>query len=519
MIAPARHPPAIRGDRRHIDVSGILAKIDEHLAALSSRRFTVVLFGAFADGKTSVISALTRRLGLAIGPGPTTDRLQTYEYRDVLLVDVPGLFSTEEQHDAITRGYISEANLLVFVLDPKNPLKRSHEEALRWLLLELGKVTAAVFVLNKMDEVADIRDADSFESMSATKSRVVREELARLGVSAPDSVAVICVAADPDGMGQEYWRERQQDYDRLSRIQALRAHVDARIALEREELELIAGKAGVIEASRLLAVRLEELRAVLCEDLDVLETRNGEIERRLDAMERKLRRTQFLIREDTLALKKKTLQAVEGATTPSQLGKIITGRLGKGGELLGEELALIVQKHTEEVVAAQVAFADELDESATFFEGHLRKVGNALGKLGARMAKVNPRKVADAILKARDALKVPLKFKPWEALKWGKWMKGAGKALGIFGVVLEGLEVLMEVGNELLLQKRKGMIEDLVTQVFARFEAELAPDAFEAEYFPAVLTAREAVRLAREERRERREQLAQLELHVGALST
>lgn len=483
-------------DSFDIDTRPLRAKLEVHRRALEARRFSVVLFGAFSDGKTTILSALTEHLGFEIGPGPTTDRIQRFEQNDIVLVDVPGLFSTQESHDTLTRRYISEAQLLVFALDAVNPLKQSHHDAVRWVLNDLGKAAAALFVVNKMDQVADLEDVAEFDAMVATKTAVVRAELARAGVADAGRLAVICIAADPYGEGLESWAARRPEYDRISRIPRLRTAIEERARTARDELELLAGDAGIRDAVGLLAGQLGELGQELGQARDLGIARRDELQRSVQTLETKVSRAQLAIREEAHALRMKLVQRIEAAADLKGLRVVVQSHVGEDGSVLGESLAQLIQKHTGTILEARKAMDVELDQSATFFSEHFKKSAQAVAKAGGKIGKMPARKIADSILKARDALRLPIKFKPWGSMKWAKGLKAGGTVLAALGAIAEGAETAVKIGAHIVLEKRRSAAREAVGSVFDDFTKSLQPDVFAKEYLPPVATALEEVREA-----------------------
>lgn len=50
-------------------------KIRRAVEAVCAERFSIALFGAFSDGKSTVLSSATGRTDIAIAPTPTTDAI------------------------------------------------------------------------------------------------------------------------------------------------------------------------------------------------------------------------------------------------------------------------------------------------------------------------------------------------------------------------------------------------------------------------------------------------------------
>ncbi len=203
------------------DVSFYMEKIDRVMKEVENEKLKLVFFGSFSSGKSTILSSLTENLNIKIAPEPTTDKVQAYEYRDFLLVDTPGLFSEKIPHDELTLKYISEADLIIFVTEAENPLKESQHEIIKWILKDLGKINQTIFVINKMDNIADIMDREDFEKNCKIKKEVVKDTIEKLTGKRIEDKLIICLSADPNGMGLDYWLERKEEYREYSNIEAL----------------------------------------------------------------------------------------------------------------------------------------------------------------------------------------------------------------------------------------------------------------------------------------------------------
>jgi tRNA U34 5-carboxymethylaminomethyl modifying GTPase MnmE/TrmE len=115
------------------------------------------------------------------------------------IVDTPGLFADKERtvegeqvlYADLTQQYISEAHLVLYAVDATNPLQDSHSEVVRWLLRDLNKLEATVFVINKMDEVTDLTQVDLFSQQAAIKRDNLIDKLKRFAsLTAEEASAV-----------------------------------------------------------------------------------------------------------------------------------------------------------------------------------------------------------------------------------------------------------------------------------------------------------------------------------------
>ena len=189
-------------------VRDALAKSDglpadlERLASLVSEMdelFLLVVVGEYNTGKSTFINALLGDEVFAMGDLPTTRAISILSYgeagppksigenvhlfhyplevlRDLDIVDTPGTNSIERMEEAITRGFVPRADLVLFVTSLLQPLTASELDFLTHIR-EWGK--KVVFVVNGVDR----RNSD--DQVDRVREYLTREITARLGTSAP----------------------------------------------------------------------------------------------------------------------------------------------------------------------------------------------------------------------------------------------------------------------------------------------------------------------------------------------
>lgn len=221
--------------------SHLKEKLDT-LAGLRARKLRVALVGGFSEGKTALAAAWLGKVlgGMNISQRESSDVVSTYDAGDVELVDTPGLFGFKEATNGAgdiesykdrTRKYVSEADLLLYVLDPKNPIKDSHCDELNWLFRDLHLLPRTVFVIGRFDTVADMEDADEYAYHLAIKTQNVRGRLAQLlhlSAAEEGSLSIVGVAAAPGGRRIDKWEE-PEEFIRLSRIDELRGATSGKL--------------------------------------------------------------------------------------------------------------------------------------------------------------------------------------------------------------------------------------------------------------------------------------------------
>ena len=258
-------------------------QIEKKLAELAGETVSIALVGAFSDGKTSVIAGLAGETldGMEIAIDEATDGIHIYEPHAAKMpcrmVDTPGLFGEKgkemeggfRRFEEITHGYLKEAHVILYVVESENPLKNSHKELLWHLLRTLGKADRTIFVINRMDDVVDVTNAEAYAEMAEIKKNTVRmrlQELIGLSMEEVGRARIVCVAADPGRKGMAIWKDHRDVYAKRSHMDDLRTAVSEFLAAH--------------TAERLLdAAALETAYTVLRENVEKVQRRCNDFER------------------------------------------------------------------------------------------------------------------------------------------------------------------------------------------------------------------------------------------------
>ncbi|GAA8065063.1 hypothetical protein JP0576_02330 [Helicobacter pylori] len=134
-------------------------KIHNAIKNVAGQKLKVALVGGFSEGKTSIAAAWIERLdkeSMKIDHQESSDEVQIYHIdNEMELVDTPGLFGfkekitdsgTIERYKDITKKYVSEAHLILYALNPSNPIKDSHKDDLNWLFRTLNLLSRTIFI-------------------------------------------------------------------------------------------------------------------------------------------------------------------------------------------------------------------------------------------------------------------------------------------------------------------------------------------------------------------------------------
>lgn len=206
------------------------AKINSAIQSVAKLR--VALVGGFSEGKTSIAAAWIERLdkSMKIDHQESSDAVKIYDIdNEIELVDTPGLFgfkkkTTGERYKDITKKYVSEAHLILYALNPSNPIKESHKDDLNWLFRTLNLLSRTIFVISRFDEEADIEDEEDYNKRFKTKKENIQNrlnDLISLSEEEKEGLNIVAVVANPFGWGLEYWLKHKEEFQKLSHIKTL----------------------------------------------------------------------------------------------------------------------------------------------------------------------------------------------------------------------------------------------------------------------------------------------------------
>ena len=262
-----------------IDCSETMEKLEETVKAVQSEMISIVLVGSFSDGKTSVIAGwLGEKVSnMKIDSDESSDQLEIYTPSSLpekcQVVDTPGLFGDKERDDDdgrtiqfsdITKKYIDQANIILYVVDAKNPLKESHKEVVRWILKDLNKLSSTIFVINKMDVVADLTDEADFKNARKIKEETLRKKIVDVtGLTSKDAekIQIVCISSNPNDKGFDFWMQHKDKYETRSRILDLE-NVTNQVLKDNASSDLIT-KTGYDTLSRVLRENIQEVEIQL----------------------------------------------------------------------------------------------------------------------------------------------------------------------------------------------------------------------------------------------------------------
>ncbi|GAA8075405.1 hypothetical protein Neuguinea63_04300 [Helicobacter pylori] len=229
-------------------------KIRNAIGNVADQKLKVALVGGFSEGKTTIAAAWIERLekSMKIDHQESSDEVTIYNIdNEIELVDTPGLFGfKEKEHDSgkierykdITKKYISEAHLILYTLDPSNPIKESHKDDLNWLFRTLNLLSRTIFVISRFDEEADIEDEEDYNKRFKIKKANIQNrlnDLISLSEKERESLSIVAVAVNPFELGVEHWLKHKEEFQKLSHIKTLQDATQKKIKENGGKLTII----------------------------------------------------------------------------------------------------------------------------------------------------------------------------------------------------------------------------------------------------------------------------------------
>ncbi len=485
----------------------LVEKVRKSVDSASDQKLKVALIGGFSEGKTSIAAAWLEELdrkSMNISQQESSSEVAIYNFKDQLqIIDTPGLFGFKEKTNAsteqiekykdITKRYVSEAHLVLYVMNSTNPIKESHAEDLKWLFRTLNLLPRTVFVLSRFDEVADMSDQAEFhEKYLIKKTSVLRRltDVLELTSEEQSDAAIVAVSANPFDMGVEHWLRNLDDFRKLSRIGELQTATQKKLESNGGLLAL-ANETKKTIISDVITKQLpaaKEAYALLADEA----RRVTEIKQN-QAIE--LQRIQGDICKSQVRLRGRLLRYFEDL-------KLQTKNVGMNtfNEFIHREIGdegCLVQQRIQEI------FSDEIGSISRDLSriqinvnneiAHYNDVVSTLGKKGVSFFSKPGVITNNSILTVRDSVNAAtkmvgldiskyLKFKPWGATKLAS---GLGSALAVAGIALEVWDSYKE-------QERQAKFAEAISTMVTNLQEQSmevtrlvdAPN-FSDEFFPA----------------------------------
>lgn len=455
--------------KRHAEVA--LFAAGQKYVPDESRTDTIrlVFAGQYSAGKSSIIKMLTGRDDIAIGAGITTQKVHTYNWNGMEIVDTPGIHTElRPDHDMISYDAIASADMLVFVIT--NELFDSFlADHFRKLAIDKDKAGEMILVVNKMDRTA--------EGNTSEQQAIIREDLRKvLDPYTPEQLSLCFLDAESylDSV-----KERDSDPELAEELEKRSGYEQFILTLNNfVSRKRISSKVttSLYQLDDLIQKTIYELEPKN-EDEDIAALEEHYLQQRHVFISTRSQLQQEISAMFSAASAKIRDLGLEGANlltegckadeVETQLSDLIkkvdhtTNQCLYDADTLVENRFTEMGQHLEENEKSEFSqtlkahlserfdtLPDNLKKLLNNAGPGLQKIGQAVAdkaykagvNSGLKLTNFSGSTVHNLILKAGHFF--GHKFKPWEAIKWAKGAAVAGRVLGVLGV---GVQVFMQL--------------------------------------------------------------------------
>ncbi|OOC24702.1 labile enterotoxin output A [Helicobacter pylori] len=431
------------------------AKINSTIQSATDQKLRVALVGGFSCGKTSIAAAWIERLdkSMNIDHQESSDEVKIYDIdNEMELVDTPGLFGFKEKitdsgkierYKDITKKYISEAHLILYALNPSNPIKESHKDDLNWLFRTLNLLSRTIFVISRFDEEADIEDEEDYNKRFKIKKENVQNrlnELISLSEEEKEGLIIVAVVANPFDLGVEHWLKYQEEFQKLSHIKTLQDATQKKIKENGGKLTIIEeAKKSVIQdvIHRQMPLAKQALQDINRE----MEYLNKTLEKRrkeIQDLNKEISQARIHLREFIARYFSDLILQVLG-TSLETFNDFITREIGDEYINMETRVKNEFEKQTQGISNEIAKIGTSFNADMSSFEKH----AGTFGRIGIDLLKQSKFINTTNIKAARDGIvavakftgiDLALKFKPWGAIKLAS---NLNKALPLIGLAFE----------------------------------------------------------------------------------
>ncbi len=374
---------------------------DERLETLRREEMTVVVLGEFNHGKSTVINALLREEVLPVGITPTTSIITHLVYGDapgatlhpagekdpyeigydemeevireseeageeldhveiaypndlledsLVLVDTPGVNDISRQKVEITYGYVPRADVVLYVLDATQILKKSEITFIEDRLLEANR-DRIIFALGKIDALSE-EEAEEVEAYAREELESMLDASVELfAFSARDALEAQSQGETPPE-GFRAFRHELIQYLRDERANIIldsalggglriAGLLEQNLAIERQAYRL--EKEELEEKIEAVRSKLDESRQLIAENLELIDERIGEIAATA-------RHNLHVFRDEFKEQLPRQIEAAEAREVKLYLSAWIQDQFKEWLETEGAEIADSLEELAEEVI-------------------------------------------------------------------------------------------------------------------------------------------------------------------------
>ena len=491
-------------------------KLDKVISDVETKKLKVALIGGFSEGKTSIAAAWIEKLdksNMKISHQESSDEVVVYDIgNDIELIDTPGLFGFKEKFNSdsnsiekykdITQKYISEAHLILYVMNSINPIKESHKDDLNWLFRTLNLLPRTVFILSKFDEVADIEEESDYkDNLQIKKDNVIKrlKDLININDNEIANLNIVGVSANPFDMGIEHWLSNINEFKKLSHIETLQNATLNKVD-KNGGLLVIANETNKTIIRDIFEKQVpisRQLNEKISEELQKLSDIGNNINKNIKSLEPEIVSKKIALKEFTIDTFTNLITKVQG-TSIETFGEFFEKEIGSEGINLNTKIQIEFERQISSIVQSLNIIETNFNAEI----GTFNKVISDYGKQGVNYLTKSGIINNTTLLGTRDVIVSTmktigldiskyLKFKPYEAINLAK---GVNSTLVVLGFALELWDSYSKHKKEEEFKKAKLDIEEAFNLQRKELIELLDAENFKEKFFPTYVELQEKLK-------------------------
>ncbi len=399
-----------------------------------------------------------------------------------------------EHYKDITKKYVNEAHLILYALNPSNPIKDSHKDDLNWLFRTLNLLARTIFVISRFDEEADIEDEEDYNKRFEIKKENVQKrlnDLISLSEKEKKGLIIVAVAANPFDLGVEHWLKHKEEFQKLSHIKTLQDATQKKIKENGGKLTIIEeAKKSVIQdvIYRQMPLAKKEQQGIKRE----MEYLNRMIEKRrkeIQNLNSEISQAHINLKEFITRYFSDLIRQVAG-TSLETFNDFVKREIGDEGININTRVQNAFERETQGIFNEIAKIGTSFNADMNLFEKHagtFGKIGNEFLKQSGFINATNIKLTRDTIVAVGKFVGIDLafKFKPWGAVKLAS---NVNKAVPLIGFVFEAWDSWSKYQKEQKLEEaKKGMVSHFDNQKKEILELINDETRFKQTCFPSAL--------------------------------
>ena len=445
------------------------------------KQLSIAFIGQYNAGKSTLIKALTGDESVRISAEICTDKVTEYAWQDVLLLDTPGIYAGNTEHDDITLERISKCDLLVFVVTNElfNP---QGAEFFQTVANQMQRVGQMVLVVNKMS-----RESGSPQDLLSTITQVIEPYY-------PQQFYTCFIDADSSLKSQDpKYIKYQQSLQAKSNFNDFLDSLQKLIQKNELSAKLVTPLHRAVDTLERSLNFLSTGDKTTRDLLEILRRKKNIIQASQTRARNAYRSELAKLKHEVIMLSEKIASMIDGHHTKEEI-EVEIEKVTKEITTLSEKIIEKIQAHLQEELINLQNKLEELQNSPlgktiareitiNLVDGKRINDPNIPDKFGKSILEKQGGKILEELGKLSSKVSRDLvynigkflgfKFKPWGAVNGAKFIKGLGPFIAGAGVLFDAAMIAKEEYDDQENQRQLRNARNHVREEFRKLAEEM----------------------------------------------